>query len=154
MFAIISIQATRRHRDRKAKMTVFIYNHEHFFLWLTIVSIIGFIASLILIPWMITKIPSDYFSHPKRQKYLWNNRSLIVRWIFIFLKNILGVLFVIGGIAMLLLPGQGILTILTGLLIMDFPCKYKVEIWILKHPFILKSINQLRAKAKQRPLEI
>lgn len=135
-------------------MTVFIYNHENFFLWLTIVSIIGFIASILLIPWMVTKIPSDYFTHSKRQKYLWDNQPKIVRCIFIFLKNILGILFLIGGISMLLLPGQGVLTIIVGLFIMDFPFKYKVEIRIIKHPFVLKFINQLRAKANQRPLEI
>lgn len=73
---------------------------------------------------------------------------------FIFLKNILGVMLVLGGIALLLLPGQGILTILIGLIIMDFPYKYKVEIRIIKHPFVLRAINKLRAKAKQRPLQI
>jgi hypothetical protein len=103
---------------------------------------------------MVTKIPSDYFSHPKRQKYLWNNQPRIVRFIFIFLKNILGVLLVIGGIAMLVLPGQGILTNIVGLFIIDFPCKYKVERWIIKHPFILRPINRLRSKVKQRSLEL
>lgn len=135
-------------------MTVFISNHGNLFLWLSIASIIGFITSILLIPWMVAKIPSDYFSHPKRQKYLWDNQPQIVRFIFILLKNILGVILVIGGVAMLLLPGQGILTIIVGLLIIDFPYKYKVEIWIIKQPFILRSINQLRAKVKQRPLVI
>ncbi len=135
-------------------MTVFIYNHEGLFLWLTIASIMGFIASIILIPWMVIKIPSDYFSHPKRQKYLWDNHLVIVRLVFLLLKNVLGVIFVIGGIAMLVLPGQGMLMIIVGLLFMDFPYKYKVEIWILKHTVILKYINKLRAKAKQSPLEI
>ncbi len=135
-------------------MTVSIYNHENFFLLLTLVSIIGFIVSLLLIPWIVTKIPSDYFSHPKRQKYLWHNKPKLVQWIFIFLKNSLGILFIIGGIAMLFLPGQGILTILIGIFLVDFPRKYKVEIWILKHPFVLKSINQIRAKAKQPPLKL
>lgn len=135
-------------------MTVFIYHHEGLFLWLTIASIIGFIASIILIPWMVIKIPTDYFSHPKRQKYLWDNKSPIVRFVFILLKNVFGGIFLIGGIAMLVFPGQGILTIIVGLFIIDFPYKYKVESWIIKHPAILRSINLLRAKAKQSPLEV
>lgn len=135
-------------------MTALIYNHENLFLWLTIASIIGFIASIILIPWMVTKIPSDYFSHPKRQKDIWDNQPQIMRLIFIFLKNILGAILVIGGIAMLVLPGQEIFTIIIGLFIMDFPSKYKVEIWIIKHPSVLRFINKLRVKVKQRPLEI
>ncbi len=135
-------------------MTDFINNHEDLLLWLAIGSFIGFIVSIILIPWIVTRIPSDYFTHPKRQKYLWCNQPQIVRFIFIFLKNILGVIFVTGGIVMLLLPGQGILTILIGLIIMDFPYKYKVEIWIIKHPFILRAINTLRSKVKQPPLVV
>lgn len=131
-----------------------IQDHEHLFLWLTIVSIIGLIASVLLIPWIVTKIPSDYFAHPKRQKLLWGHQPPIVRLLFILLKNILGVMLVVGGFTLLFIPGQGILTILVGLFIMDFPYKYKVEIWIIKHPFVLKSINKLRVKAKQPPLVI
>ena len=133
-------------------MIGFINDPENVLLWLAIGSFISFIASILLIPWIVTKIPSDYFTHSKRQKYLWCNQPKIVRFIFIFLKNILGVMFVTGGIAMLLLPGQGILTILIGLIIMDFPYKYKVETWIIKHPFVLSTINKLRSKAKQPPL--
>ena len=135
-------------------MIDFINDHENVFIWLAIGSFIVFIVSILLIPWIVTRIPSDYFTHPKRQKYLWSDQPLAIRLLFIFLKNILGVILVLGGIVLLLLPGQGILTILIGLIIMDFPYKYKVEIWIIKHPFILRVINKLRSKVKQQPLEI
>ena len=131
-----------------------IENHENLLLWLTVVSILGFIVSILLIPWIVTHIPSDYFTHPKRQKLLWGDQPKIVRLIFIFLKNIIGVLLIIGGMALIFLPGQGIVTILIGLLIMDFPYKYRCEIWIIKRPFVLKAINRLRAKANKRPLVI
>ena len=135
-------------------MIAFIHSHETLLLWLTIASIIGLIASLVLIPWVVVQIPSDYFSHKKRQKYQWDRYPPIVRLAFIFLKNILGIIFIIGGVLLLLLPGQGILMIIVGLLFVDFPYKYEVEGRIVKHPAILKSINRLRAKAKQYPLEI
>jgi len=135
-------------------MLDFINDHESLLLWLATGSVIVFIASILLIPWIVTKIPSDYFTHPKRQKYLWCNQPKIVRFVFILLKNILGVTLVLGGIAMLLLPGQGILTILIGFIIMDFPYKYKVETWIIKHPFVLRVINKLRSKVKQQPLVV
>jgi archaellum biogenesis protein FlaJ (TadC family) len=135
-------------------MIDFINDHENVLLWLAIGSFLVFIVSILLIPWIVTRIPSDYFTHPKRQKYLWSDQPLAIRLLFIFLKNILGVILVLGGIVLLLLPGQGILTILIGLIIMDFPYKYKVEIWIIKHPFILRVINKLRSKVKQQPLEI
>lgn len=135
-------------------MMDFINDHENVLLWLAIGSFIGLIASILLIPWIVTQIPSDYFTHPKRQKYLWSFQPPIIRLLFIFLKNILGVTLVLGGIAMLLLPGQGILTILIGFIIMDFPYKYKVETWIIKHPFVLRVINKLRSKVKQQPLVV
>lgn len=136
----------------KISMIEFIDVHEDVFLWLTIVSFISLIASILLIPWIVTKIPEDYFTHPKRQKLQWSDQPKIIHFVFIFLKNILGVILVLGGIILLFVPGQGIFTILIGLLIMDFPYKYKVETRIIKHPFILRSINKLRAKAKQPPL--
>lgn len=135
-------------------MIDFISDHENLLLWLAAVSFIVFFASLLLIPWIVTKIPSDYFTHPKRQKYLWSDQPKIVRYLFVFLKNILGVMLVLGGITLLFFPGQGIVTMMIGLLIIDFPYKYKVERWIIKHPVVLRSINRLRKKAKQRPLEI
>lgn len=139
------------------KMIEFIHSHESLLLWLTIVfivSIIVLIGSTVLIPWMIVHIPSDYFSHSKRQKYVWDSQPPIMRLIFMLLKNILGIIFIIGGVAMLVIPGQGILTIVIGILLIDFPYKYQAESWIIKRPIILKSINLLRAKAKQSPLEV
>ena len=135
-------------------MIDFIQDHENLLLGLAAGSFIVLIASILLIPWIVTRIPSDYFTHPKRQKYLWDDQPNILRYLFVFLKNILGMMLVLGGFALLFLPGQGIATMMIGLLIMDFPYKYKVETWIIKHPVVLRSINRLRKKAKQRPLEI
>lgn len=132
-------------------MINFIKDHEDLLFWLTMAS---FIISIILIPWIVAKIPKDYFSQAERQNYLLVDKPPIIRLILISLKNILGIIFVIGGIAMLFLPGQGLLTIIIGIFMMDFPYKYKIERWIIKQPAILESINTLREKVKQPPLEI
>ena len=134
-------------------MIEFIHSHESLLLWLTIASIIALIASMVLIPWMIVHIPSDYFSHNKRKKHQWGSYPPIIRLVLLLMKNILGVIFIISGIIMLLIPGQGIITIIVGVILIDFPYKYKIEQWIISHPMILRSINQLRAKAKQSPIE-
>ena len=135
-------------------MITFIHSHETLLLWLLIASIIGFIGSLIAIPWILIQIPSDYFSHEKRQKHQWGSYPPIIRLVLLLIKNILGVIFIISGVIMLLIPGQGILTIVIGIILIDFPYKYKIERWIISHPAILKSINQLRTKAKQSPIKI
>jgi len=135
-------------------MTAFIYDHEALLLWLTIASVIGLVASLVLIPWILIQIPSDYFSHKKRQKHQWHNDLPIFRLVFLLMKNILGVIFIISGIIMLFIPGQGIITIIIGVILADFPYKYKIEQWIISHPAILRYINELRAQAKQSPIEV
>ena len=134
-------------------MITFIHSHETLLLWLTIASIIGFFGSLIVIPWVLIKIPSDYFSHVKRKEHQWGNYPPIIRLALLIMKNILGVIFIIGGIIMLFIPGQGIITIIIGIILTDFPSKYKIERWIMNHTTILKYINKLRAKAKQSPIE-
>jgi len=135
-------------------MIVFIHNHEVLLLWLTIASTIGFIGSLIVIPWILIQIPSDYFSHEKRQKHQWGSYPPIIRLVLLLIKNIIGIIFIISGIIMLFIPGQGIITIIIGIILTDFPDKYKIERWIINHTAILKYINKLRAKAKQSPIEV
>ncbi len=64
-------------------------------------------------------------------------------------RNIIGLLFVGAGVAMLLLPGQGILTILIGISIMDFPGKHKKIEWLAGKPQVRKALNWMRLKAKK-----
>ena len=135
-------------------MITFIHSHETLFFWLVMASVIGFIGSLIVIPWILIQIPSDYFSHKKRKKHQWSTYPPIIRLILLVMKNILGVIFIISGIIMLFIPGQGIITIIIGIILTDFPGKYKIERWIIHHTAILKYINKLRVKAKQSPIEV
>jgi len=123
-------------------------------MFLTLLAMTVFIASIVLVPWIIIEIPSDYFTHPKRQKYLREGQPPFIQWVFMFLKNVAGVVFIIAGVAMLFLPGQGILTIIVGLFFVDFPYKYKVQKWIIRQPGVLKAVNWLRKKAKRYPLEV
>ena len=62
-------------------------------------------------------------------------------------KNLLGIIFVIAGIMMLALPGQGLLTIIIGLVLMDFPGKYHAERWVISRHSILRTTNWIRKKA-------
>ena len=70
------------------------------------------------------------------------------------LKNILGVLLIILGLLLSLpgVPGQGLLTILLGLIMIDIPGKRPIEAKIISRPTILAAANQLRAKYKKEPL--
>jgi hypothetical protein len=49
-------------------------------------------------------------------------------------------------------PGQGILTILLGLIMMDIPGKRPFETGLVKRPKVLQSINRLRERFGKPPL--
>jgi len=131
-----------------------IEGHEALIIWLTITSIVTFVATLIAVPWMIVRIPSNYFSHRKRVEKMWNDRHPVIRAVFITGKNLLGYIMVAAGFAMLVLPGQGMLTILIGIILMDIPGKFRFEKWVVTRPPVLRSINWLRHRARRDPLVI
>lgn len=133
-------------------MLEYIQSHETALLWLAIGSAISFVGTLILVPFLVIRIPDDYFSQSRRRHTQWAQHHPFVRGLLLLLKNITGVIFVLAGILMLVLPGQGLLTIVIGIILLDFPGKFKLERWMISHQIILKSINWLRQRSKRKPL--
>lgn len=119
---------------------------------ITSLSIISFVGSLILIPYIIVNMPSDYFII-SRMEFI-NNRIKhpILRVIVHFMKNFMGTLFFAAGVIMLFIPGQGLLTMLIGLSLIDFPFKKELELKIISKRSILKFVNKLRHKAGKESL--
>ena len=125
-------------------------DYYDFFFWLGLVSSIIFLGSLLSIGWLVSLIPSDYFVDRKESKFKLNYP---VAWIIsIIIKNIFGYILILGGILMLVLPGQGLITIFIGLMLSNYPGKYSIEKRIIATPKILKSINWLRKKSDEPPL--
>ncbi len=120
--------------------------------YLFLLSIFTLILSLLLVPWLVSRLPEDYFVEKNRKRAAMKETHPLVRIILLIGKNILGGLLFISGIIMLVFPGQGILTILLGLGIMDFPGKFKLERKIVNLPGILKAMNWIRKKARVVPL--
>ena len=57
------------------------------------------------------------------------------------------------GIIMLVTPGQGIVTIVLGLFLMEFPGKRKLEVKLIHNDVTFKTLNWLRDKANKPPLK-
>ena len=112
---------------------------------LAIVSVIVFVATLVAIPFILIRLPEDYFDVRVPRVWLKDCHPAL-RLIGMSVKNVAGVVFVLAGVAMLVLPGQGILTMLIGISLMDFPGKQHIEARIVGQPTVLKVINSLRAK--------
>lgn len=122
--------------------------------WLGIASLFTFIISLLALPWLVSRIPEDYFVHNRRQPTDWKESHPLMRTLLLVGKNILGALLLCGGFLMLFLPGQGLLTIAMGLLLMDYPGKFRMERRIVSKPMIFNGLNWLRAKTGRPPLRL
>lgn len=129
-----------------------IYNYKTFILWLGTISFIIFIFSLLSIKWLVALIPSDYFLNKTNSKF--KSTYPLIWIIIIVVKNIIGYTLIIGGILMLVLPGQGLFTILIGLMLSNYPGKYFIERKFIAIPSILRGINWLRKKSNSPPIEI
>ena len=119
---------------------------------LIVISIIFWIGTLIAVPLVIVWLPADYLADEDR--FLVRERiPSIWRYPYLILKNVFGVIFIVAGLAMLVLPGQGILTLVLGLALINFPGKHRTIQRILGQRRILAAINRLRTRAKKPPLE-
>lgn len=135
-------------------MLAFFDTHEAFFFWSTLIGLVGLMGSLIVVPWILIKLPPDYFFAEKRKKCPWGHCPPMIRSLLLIIKNILGAMLILSGIIMLFIPGQGMLTMMAGIVLMDFPYKYKIMRKIIKNSKILRFINKLRKKANQESFKV
>ena len=116
---------------------------------LGVFGLVPFVGSLILLPIIVSRMPADYLVRPV-EPWSARSRSQVLLGVG---RNALGLLLFLGGVLMLVLPGQGLLTMAIGLFLMDFPGKRHLQAWSLARPPIRRGIAWLRRKAGQQPLE-
>ena len=118
-----------------------------------VIFLVTFSANLALVSLILVKIPADYFQESRRSKFL-ANHSQVVRVLAIVGKNLLGVVLVVLGILLSLpgVPGQGVLTILLGIMLLDFPGRRSFERWIVSSPRVKNAVNKLRQRFGKPPL--
>lgn len=109
--------------------------------------------STLAIAVVLVKIPVHYFSSNYVQDFM-PGKPWLVRWSAVIIKNIFGIFLILLGIVLSLpgVPGQGILTILLGLIMVDIPGKRPLEARIIKRPTVLAMANNLRARYNKPPL--
>jgi hypothetical protein len=117
------------------------------------IFVVTFSFNLAIVSIILVKIPATYFKKSHSREF-WKDRSPAVRLLGVILKNGLGVLLVALGIVLSLpgVPGQGFLTILLGIMLLDFPGRRKLELKILTRPQVFKAINKLRDRFGKPPL--
>ena len=114
-----------------------------------------FVVNLAIVTVILVKLPTDYFKKNRKTKF-WSGPQPAVHAAKVIGKNLLGVLLVALGVVLSIpgVPGQGLLTILLGVMLVDFPGKRTVEQKLLKRPSITNAITHLRKKFDKPPLEL
>ena len=117
------------------------------------ITLVTFVLSIVICVIVVIRIPADYFVCDPRSDDC-RPRHPFLRWPLLIGKNLLGVFLVLLGAAMSLpgIPGQGILTILLGAMLLDFPGKRRAERWLLGRRGVLKTINRMRGRYGRPPL--
>jgi amino acid transporter len=119
----------------------------HDFPWLlalSVFSIVAFVGSLLVLPYLIVQMPADYFVRPEPK------RPFALRLV----RNLAALVLIAAGVAMLFLPGQGILTILAGIGFSSFPGKRDLERKLVLRGKVLPALDAIRKRAGQPPLEM
>jgi hypothetical protein len=119
--------------------------------WSSVISIGVVLACLIAIPWVVGRLPTDYFARSRRQILDAAAGATVFTRMLDAIKNVIGFIFVVLGAIMLVTPGQGVLTILVGLLLMNFPGKYRLERWLVMRPGVMRGLNWLRSLRGLQP---
>lgn len=120
---------------------------------LSVVFVATIVLTIVVVPLVIVRLPVDYFCcSGKPHKPLASISHPLLRPLAIIGKNLLGLVLVGLGIALLFLPGQGVIVILIGVLLLDFPGKRRVERFLISRGPILQLANWLRRKWHKEPL--
>jgi hypothetical protein len=122
--------------------------------WLFWLSVLTFFGSLVVLPILIIRLPADYFVRTSPAPESWRMRHPLVRLVVLIVKNLLGLIFLLAGLVMIFTPGQGILSVLVGVSLMDLPGKKAWERRIVARPHVHRVLNLIRNKAGAAPLEV
>jgi hypothetical protein len=135
--------------------TVTAYMSGRSLLWIIVFSVITFLTSIAVTIFVLIKLPDTYFKAAHGREF-WVERHPVLRWGGIIVKNLLGAFLVLLGVVMSLpgVPGQGVLTILLGVMLLDFPGKRALELKLVSRPKVLRTINRIRQRFERPPLQL
>jgi hypothetical protein len=121
--------------------------------WLFGGSLAIFLLTPVVVAWTLIRLPTDYFIKKRRRPLeSWKKRP-VVRFLLLAGKNLLGAVLLVAGLVMLLVPGQGLLTIAVGLVLVDFPGKFRLERSLVRRRAVWQAINWLRKRLGREPLK-
>lgn len=115
--------------------------------WTSGTSLLLMVVTLFVSGVLLVRLPADYFV--KAQDLRPETALIQPRWLTLVLsvlRNIIGFTLLVAGIIMLVLPGQGVITIIAALLLLDFPGKFKLIGKLVASPKVQSGMNHIRKK--------
>ncbi len=131
-------------------MQVFLDQYGLLITRIGIISTFTFFLSLLIIPWIICKLDVDFFIHIHEHTRKEDEHPLIFI-LFRIVRYFFGAMLLLAGFLMIFLPGQGILTMILGISLLDFPGKRALVDGLLKLPSIQNALNWVRKKGHKKP---
>jgi hypothetical protein len=103
-------------------------------------------GSLAIVLRIVLALPEDYFEVDQPPLPSWTVTRLA--------RNGTGMLLIVAGAVLSIpgVPGQGVLTILVGLVLVDFPRRQQLERALVRRPGVLPALNRLRVRFARAPL--
>lgn len=120
-----------------------------------LIVVVTFVVATGVVSFVVVKLPATYF-HPDHDREVLKDKHQAIRWAGIIGKNLAGVILIVLGVVMSLpgVPGPGLVTILFGVMLVDFPGKRRLEHKIVSQPRVLKAINDLRKRFGKKPIKL
>lgn len=99
----------------------------------------------------LTRMNPDYFSAPSPAPGTLRRRHPLLILVVKVFKTAVGLALLSAGIGMLLLPGQGLLTIAIGITFLEFPGKRRLLSALVFRGRIKNILNRIREKSGKEP---
>ena len=120
---------------------------------LSALSVITLVLSTVGALAFITYIPDDYFLEGQTSVMSRLRQRGLFRWLLVLLvRQVVGIVLLLFGIATLVLPGQGLLTVFAALCVLEYPGKHRLIHRIVCQRHIQQALNSLRRRANKPPL--
>ena len=127
-------------------LAVLLEQHARILWILGLLSAVLLIGTALLVPLIIVVLPADLFI--RREPPWWKGRDHSLAAIALaIVRNLIGALLLFAGVVMLFVPGQGLLTILLALVVMDFPGKRVLISRLARNARVMRGANRIRCWA-------
>ncbi|MFK8078640.1 MAG: PGPGW domain-containing protein [Granulosicoccus sp.] len=123
--------------------------YKHLFSSFALLGVLLLVTSLVATPWLVARLPKDYLIKAGlRQK-----PHGLVRTVIYCVRALIGLILVVLGFVLMLTPGPGLVVLIVGISLAEFPGKQRLLVSIATQPHVLKSLNWMRTQRGRPPFD-